>query len=487
MREPRREPTRERPDRPTPGGGGRDDVRPPRVVAVDDNRFDLEIMRDALAGLASVEACSSAEAALEALRRDPAQVVISDLALGGPSGIDLLARVRREHPGTDFVLVTAHASIDSAISALRMGAADYLRKPIEPEELALVVERILAQRRVVTENVRLRDELATLEACRALAPCLEPGEVYAVALDLLLRTLSRWRGLALFRRVPQTGSDGVVFRGFAESEASRLRQLLAHEKPCDLESTTELGVASAGPLQEAMRSVGIGVGNVLAVPVQGRDGELGVVWVLEDDRGFDSGELARARIVAVHAELALHNAERYNRAKERAFVDDCTEVFNARYLLAALEREIHRAERYGNDLSVLFLDLDRFKLVNDRHGHLVGSRALRQLSQVVLQCIRQVDTLARYGGDEFTVVLADTNHETALRIAERIRRAVEETPFDGGPGGSLRLTCSLGVATHPRHGTTREQLLDMADKAMYRAKSNGRNRVCSAEELGTGS
>jgi len=489
MRDPKREPGREgadpsgRPDRPDRGVVARESVRPARILAVDDNRFDLEIIRDAIAGLGVVEPCTSAEAALEALRREPAQLVISDLTLGGPTGIDLLARMRREHPGTDFVLVTANASIDSAIAALRMGAADYLRKPIEAEELALVVERVLAQRRVVTENVRLRDELATLEACRALAPCLEPGEVYAVALDLLLRTLSRWRGLALFHRVPQTGSDGVVFRGFAEGEASRLRQLLAHEKPCDLEEMTEIAVASEGPLHEAMRSVGIAAGNALSVPVRGRDGELGVVWVLEDDRAFDAGELARARIVAVHAELSLHNAERYNRAKERAFIDDCTEVFNARYLLAALERELHRAERYGNELSVLFLDLDRFKLVNDRHGHLVGSRALRQLSQVILQCIRQVDTLARYGGDEFTIVLADTNHETAMRIAERIRRAVEETPFDGGAGGSLRLTCSLGVATHPHHGSSREQLLDMADKAMYRAKSNGRNRVCSANEL----
>ena len=156
---------------------------------------------------------------------------------------------------------------------------------------------------------------------------------------------------------------------------------------------------------------------------------------------------------------------------------------NARYLLAAMDHEIRRAERYHSELSVLFLDLDRFKLVNDRHGHLIGSRALRQLSQVLGQCVRQVDTLARYGGDEFTIVLVDTGFETAQRIAERIRRTVEETLFDGGRGGSLRLTVSLGVSTYPEHGTTREQLLDLADKAMYRAKSLGRNRVCSASEL----
>jgi diguanylate cyclase (GGDEF)-like protein len=223
---------------------------------------------------------------------------------------------------------------------------------------------------------------------------------------------------------------------------------------------------------------------VLAVPVRGRESEAGVLWLLEDGRRFDASELERIRLVAGHAELALHNAERYYRAKERAFIDDVTEIYNARYLLAATDHEIRRAERYGSELSVLFLDLDRFKLVNDNHGHLVGSRALRQLSQVLAQCVRQVDTLARYGGDEFTIVLVDTAHEAAMRIAERIRRTVEETCFEGGHAGALRLTISIGAATYPIHGRTREALLDLADKAMYRAKSLGRNRVCSASELG---
>jgi diguanylate cyclase (GGDEF)-like protein len=190
-------------------------------------------------------------------------------------------------------------------------------------------------------------------------------------------------------------------------------------------------------------------------------------------------------MVAGHAELALYNAERYHRAKERAFLDDVTEIFNARYLLAATDHEIRRAERYGSELSVLFLDLDRFKLVNDRHGHLVGSRTLRQLARILTSCVRQVDTLARYGGDEFTILLPDTGLEPALQVAERIRRTVEETAFEGGRGGGLRLTLSIGVASFPAHGRSREDLLDHADKAMYRAKSLGRNRVCSASELAT--
>ena len=219
------------------------------------------------------------------------------------------------------------------------------------------------------------------------------------------------------------------------------------------------------------------------MPIRGRDTEAGAIWLLEGGVPFDDTVVERAKLIAAHAELAIHNAERDHRAKERAFIDDVTEVYNARYLLQATEHEIRRAERSGKELSVLFLDLDRFKRVNDQFGHLVGSNTLRQLSQVLLDCIRQVDTLARYGGDEFTILLVDTGHDDSLAVAERIRRTVAETLFEGAGGAPIRLTISIGVATFPDHSDGREGMLDLADKAMYRAKSLGRNCVCSAADL----
>jgi diguanylate cyclase (GGDEF)-like protein len=224
-------------------------------------------------------------------------------------------------------------------------------------------------------------------------------------------------------------------------------------------------------------------GALLSVPLHGEEHEVGHVWILSDGRRFGEAELATARRIARRASSALATAERYHHAKERAFIDDVTGVFNARYLLATADNEIQRAARYGNPLSVLFLDLDRFKTVNDRWGHLIGSDTLRALSKLLGQCVRQVDTLARYGGDEFTILLVDTPHETALRIAERIRRSVEDHIFEAGREASLRLTISIGVSTCPVHGEERSALLDAADKAMYLAKSRGRNRVCSAGDL----
>ena len=456
----------------------------PRVLVVDDDRLNREIARDALCACAQVECCASAEAALDALARARADLVISDLEMPGLSGTELLARLRREQPDTDFVLLTGHASVESAVAALRMGAADYLVKPVQPEELALVVERILSRRRLLAENERLREALRVAESCRTLLRCLDPGEVYAVALDLLLHVLPCRSGLAVFRRTSQLQADGVAFRGFEEAEARGLRHILVVEKPVDFDAVGEGGIATAGPVHDALRAVGLAPGAALVVTLRGRESEAGALWLFADGQPFGPADLERAQLIASHAEVALHNAERYHHAKERAFIDDVTEVYNARFLLQATDREVQRAARYGKELCVLFLDLDRFKLVNDRYGHLVGSQVLRRLSQVLLECIRQVDTLARYGGDEFTILLADTSLDDGLRIAERIRRTVADTLFEGGAGDPIRLTISIGVAGYPRDGITRTELLDAADKAMYRAKSLGRNCVCAASELG---
>jgi len=455
----------------------------PRILVVDDSRFDRERTAEALVGLGTVVACADGAEAIRVLEQGPADVIVSDLTMPGMTGLQLLERVRREHAGTDLVLLTGYASVESAVQALRMGAADYLTKPAPEEGLRRAVEQLLLRRRLLEENRQLRDALRTVDACRALSPFLDPGEVYPVVLDLVLSATGRRRGLAVFRRSQGAMSDGTAFRGFSEGEEAHLHAWLVEGKPLDLAAHEGTRVLDAGRLHEALARVGSGAAPVLAVGIGGEQSEAGVVAVASDGRGFATQELERARIVATHGHAALVNAERYNDAKERAFVDDVTELYNARFLLSAAENEIRRAERYGNELSVLFLDLDRFKRVNDRFGHLVGSQTLRHLAQMLQHSVRQVDTLARYGGDEFTILLVDTPHAEALQIAERIRRSVGDHVFEAGREARLHLTVSIGVATLPRHGRGRDALLDAADKAMYLAKSRGRDRVCSADDL----
>ena len=150
-----------------------------------------------------------------------------------------------------------------------------------------------------------------------------------------------------------------------------------------------------------------------------------------------------------------------------------------------MDREVNRADRSARQLSILFLDLDRFKTVNDRHGHLVGSRVLRELGLLLQDLVRAIDTVGRYGGDEFSILLVDTDFDGAMQVAERIRKTVERTAFGAERGLQLSLSISVGVATFPVHARSPEVLLDLADKAMYLGKAQGRNQVCSASELST--
>ena len=458
----------------------------PRIWVVDDNRLDRERLCDALESLGRVETFADGESALRAAMERAPDLIVTDCVMPGLSGTELLEHLRAERPEVDVILVTAAASVEPAVAALRLGARDYLEKPVAPEALCHSVQQALVRRRLLAENARLREGLRTLEACEVLTTCLEPGEVYPLALDLALGAVGAPRGLALFRRTTPPQSHGVAFRGLGETVAGALRRTLVDEKGVDLDAFDSVALLDRGPILDVLREAGVDVTRLVSLPIRSASEGGGVLWLLEGAAPLDAQPLPGLGTVQRYAELALGNAERYAQAKERAFVDDVTELYNARYLHSALENEVRRASRYDTDLSVVFLDLDRFKRVNDRHGHLVGSQTLRRLAQMLADCLRQVDTLARYGGDEFTVVLADTGHEAALAVAERIRASVEAFVFESADGSPLRLTVSAGVSSYPEHGESREALLESADQAMYRGKSLGRNRVCSASDLGEG-
>ncbi len=439
--------------------------------------------RFSCAAFASVEAAANASAGAR-------QLVL--IALGPTADRILESSAWGPWDGTTAAMAriamsdTTPAVDSGAVIPSEIAGRIIYRLPLDQSD-ALPMATIVVAQLLEAESARseLRSALETERACVPLASCLDPGKLYSMTLELLLERLGARRGIALFSPSPAPREAGVVARGFDEAVRDRLCRMLVDEKALEASlGQGELGVVPWGPLHHVLGRIGLeSPGALLAVPLRGGDRELGHVWILADGRRFGELDLAAAQTIMHRANSALATAERYHHAKERAFIDDVTGVYNARYLLATADNEIQRAARYGKPLSVLFLDLDRFKLVNDVHGHLVGSDTLRALARLLSECVRQVDTLARYGGDEFTILLVDTPHEVALKVAERIRSRIESHLFEAGREGTLRLTISIGVSTCPTHGSVREALLDAADKAMYRAKSEGRNRVCSANEL----
>lgn len=165
--------------------------------------------------------------------------------------------------------------------------------------------------------------------------------------------------------------------------------------------------------------------------------------------------------------------------QRKTIQDDLTTAFNRRYLDAYLDEELDRVRRYRRTLSILFFDLDHLKDVNDRHGHLAGSRVLRELAQLIKGKLRKSDRIFRYGGDEFVVTLPETGTEGALCVAHRLRRMVRSHRFLATSGRAVKLTASFGVATFPRDGALQKDLIRAADRAMYRVKTRTRDGVAS--------
>ena len=173
--------------------------------------------------------------------------------------------------------------------------------------------------------------------------------------------------------------------------------------------------------------------------------------------------------------LALDHAVLLQQAEALSVTDDLTGLHNSRYLRDALHREAKRALRYQRPLSVLFVDLDGFKRVNDTHGHLCGSRTLVEAAALIRTCARESDVVARYGGDEFVLVLPDTPSAGAIVVARRVRDRLAAHPFLQALRLDVRLTASVGVATLPDVTLVPEELLRAADEAMYRVKERGKN------------
>src|SRR3989475_2009766 len=227
------------------------------------------------------------------------------------------------------------------------------------------------------------------------------------------------------------------------------------------------------------------VGAVVAFPLTCRGRKVGALIGLDSlasarEPRLSVSMLRAVRILLEPAAVALDNAILLQRAEALSVTDDLTGLFNSRYLNLVLRRETKRASRNGRPLSLLFIDLDGFKGVNDAHGHLFGSRALMEAAAVIRGSARETDVVARFGGDEFSVVLPDTGGEGAFAVGERVRERIAEHKFLAGDGLDIHLTASVGVATLPDVAASAEELVQAADKAMYQVKDSGKNGIQAA-------
>ncbi len=225
---------------------------------------------------------------------------------------------------------------------------------------------------------------------------------------------------------------------------------------------------------------GIEVESLICAPLRMKDRDIvGVLRLINPGRNH--------YVTEDNMKLLLKAADFINIAIERTFLyqktknDDLTNLYNIHYLNQAIDVEIERAKRYRSMFSLVFMDLDNFKKVNDKYGHLIGSRVLIEMARLLQESLRKIDIITRYGGDEFVIILPQTSSDASFLVAERLRKAIEKNVFLKDEGHPIRLTASFGVASYPDNAKNKEELLKIADDAMYHGKFLTKNIVYAAE------
>jgi diguanylate cyclase (GGDEF)-like protein len=233
-------------------------------------------------------------------------------------------------------------------------------------------------------------------------------------------------------------------------------------------------------LQKALASPALFAvsGGMIVMPLQVHDDLLGVIKVpVGPDDVLDETQTANiTRYLGAVAQV-LSNIYQLTRSRDLAMRDDLTKAYNRRFFETYLDEEIERSRRYGTLFSIIFLDLDDLRMVNNFYGHLSGSRTLQEVAKRILGAVRGIDKVVRFGGDEFCVILPQTDQEQAVAVAHRIARAMSSSPLHIDANLDVQITASFGIASYPIHAMTKEALIRQADAAMYRVKSTTKNAV----------
>jgi diguanylate cyclase (GGDEF)-like protein len=223
--------------------------------------------------------------------------------------------------------------------------------------------------------------------------------------------------------------------------------------------------------------------SIICVPLKSRLRVLGVIQLVNVDmQHFGDQESFFLQSLCDYAAIAIENARAVEKIQELTITDDCTGLYNARHLYKTLETEVYRSSRFGYEFSVVFIDLDHFKQVNDTHGHLIGSKLLAEIGYLIKAQLRLIDFAFRYGGDEFVVLLPQTGKDSAAVVARRLRDSLRASVFCKEEGLNLNVRASMGLASYPHDAKTPHDIIRQADEMMYMVKNSTRDNIGIAQQ-----
>ncbi|MGD9251971.1 MAG: response regulator [Desulfobacterales bacterium] len=450
-----------------------------RILIVDDDPKNVKLMCGML-NREDYELWTAADgpSALERVQESPLDLILLDVMMPGMDGYEVTRRLKAgdETKAIPIILITALDGPEDRARGLEAGAEEFLTKPVNPVEIEARIQSMLKLK-------RYRDQLA-IRACSEDQTC---SDVAAVAppkpadnqqriliveddpkdLKLLQSHLNSSEYTTDFVR---NGSDAIEAISRQHFDLILLDILLPGmdgfeicrriKQMDDARDTQVVLITCLNDMENKIRGVELGADDYLIKPIEPRELQARVKVLLKKKAYLDS----------LHAH--------YEKALNSALLDGLTGIYNHAYLKRFLDLEIKRSQRQGHSTSLLMIDLDNFKQINDNLGHMAGDAILREVARRVKASIREIDVAARYGGEEFAVVLPYGDSKALRKVGERIRRLIEDQPFlVPGREDDQRVTVSVGGAVYPTDAATVEALIDTADRMLYQAKREGKNRV----------
>jgi two-component system, cell cycle response regulator len=446
---------------------------------------------------AQVVTLPNGEHLLEQIEKEMPDLLLLDIMMPTIDGLELLGRIRSQPRWADLpvLMVSSMPPEDATVKSFGLGAADFVPKPFRVRELMVRIEAHLArgrELRAARDEVKSREKM--VDILHEVTDSLKPDEIYHILARRVARALNKSRCSLVLAKPGDV--FGTVVAAYENPMLRNLRIQLARYpeilRALEADQIVIVEDVSTDPLFAEVRGewlrdgVAVQIGSVVALPFRMRGEQSGVLFLrtARDETPLTKADAHFADTVIKAAVAAIEKAHDFasivsdrERLEHLASHDALTGCLNRRALIEMLEREWDRSVRYSLVLTVLMIDLDHFKQVNDTQGHLAGDSVLRLLGDLLRREVRSVDTVGRYGGEEFVVILPETALHGAVIFAERVRQRIQVMDF-GNPERPLPVTVSIGVASVPdARATTPETFLALADEALYRAKGDGRNVV----------
>jgi diguanylate cyclase (GGDEF)-like protein len=458
----------------------------PCILIIDDDPALRKTLADILrAKRYKILSTGSGVEGLAFLGRHSVNLVLIDLGLPDMPGLEVLDKVKAERPFVEAIVLTGNATLDSAIEATNRGAFSYLVKPCQIEPLLLQIRRAIEKQQ--TLETITRDRLELQKANTELRALYKVSQAIGRTIDLE-GLLSEVLHAMVETEVFDFKIKGAIFLAeegkmrlasyisLTETELEPCREIRPGECLCGQAFATGEIVISTNSHTDGRHRKCIPAihphGHII-VPLKSASGTVGLLNLyIEPETEISDEMLKLLSSIASQMGVAINNARLYEETKTFSLQDSLTGLANRRFMEIQLDKSLEMAKRYQEALSVIMLDIDFFKDYNDAHGHLEGDKLLIRLAEILRREVRKADYVFRYGGEEFLIILPETDPGMARDAAERLRKAVE----DDGEG----VTISLGIASLGVSLGEKRQLLDAADNALYRAKQNGRNRVEAA-------